>query len=332
MKFNGQIEEKWGLCFAGGGGKGAYEIGVWRALEECTNIKFSAVAGTSVGALNAILFATKTVDEAEEIWRGITPDKLLKPKKEFVLKFLEDIFVRSMVYKYVRTPFPVVNAVGSVTGILRNILVRIEKYPFKTAMMKYVLEEGIFSREGLEEIIKTSGVAKSIKDSEIDCLAAICKPEAKKDSIEYILLNDMNEKDVIDTLLASSAIPLIYGKHEVKGKKYRDGGLEDNIPHKALYRCGCSHVVVVNLENPYMKKRMVSPKVTGITPFLLNGFNDISYRSVYEDMKVFDIYPKRDLKGVWGTLNFNPKNIEKLIEYGYEDTRECLEELKKREM
>ena len=90
MKFNGQTEEKWGLCFAGGGGKGAYEIGVWRALEECTNIKFSAVAGTSVGALNAILFATKTVDEAEEIWRGITPDKLLKPKKETFIELLDN--------------------------------------------------------------------------------------------------------------------------------------------------------------------------------------------------------------------------------------------------
>ena len=75
-------------------------------------------------------------------------------------------------------------------------------------------------------------------------------------------------------------------------------------------------MVVVNLENPYMKKRMVSPKVTGITPFLLNGFNDISYRSVYEDMKVFDIYPKRDLKELWGTLDFSPKNIEELKKKG----------------
>ena len=42
--------EKWGLCLAGGGGKGAYEIGILKALEECMPIKFQMVSGASVGA------------------------------------------------------------------------------------------------------------------------------------------------------------------------------------------------------------------------------------------------------------------------------------------
>ncbi|WP_319559640.1 patatin-like phospholipase family protein [Marispirochaeta sp.] len=41
------------LVLGGGGGRGAYEIGVWRALREL-GIGFHAVAGTSVGALNAV--------------------------------------------------------------------------------------------------------------------------------------------------------------------------------------------------------------------------------------------------------------------------------------
>ena len=46
-----------GLVFAGGGGKGAYQIGVWRAVRELQLEQHIAVAaGTSVGALNAALF------------------------------------------------------------------------------------------------------------------------------------------------------------------------------------------------------------------------------------------------------------------------------------
>ena len=31
-------KDDYGLVFAGGGGKGAYEIGVWKALKECREI------------------------------------------------------------------------------------------------------------------------------------------------------------------------------------------------------------------------------------------------------------------------------------------------------
>lgn len=46
-----------GLVFAGGGGKGAYQIGVWRAVRELQlEQHIAVVAGTSVGALNGALF------------------------------------------------------------------------------------------------------------------------------------------------------------------------------------------------------------------------------------------------------------------------------------
>ncbi|MBQ2080829.1 MAG: patatin-like phospholipase family protein, partial [Treponema sp.] len=51
--------ENIGLCLSGGGAKGAYEIGVMKAIEEknlSPNIK--SISGTSVGALNGTLFAS----------------------------------------------------------------------------------------------------------------------------------------------------------------------------------------------------------------------------------------------------------------------------------
>lgn len=43
------LNKEYGLVFDGGGARGAYQIGAWRALSEA-GVKISAVAGTSVGA------------------------------------------------------------------------------------------------------------------------------------------------------------------------------------------------------------------------------------------------------------------------------------------
>lgn len=72
---------KIGIVFEGGGGKGAYQIGVWKALKELGIEPFvNSVAGTSVGALNAALFYKGRYYLAEEIWNSISNDDILLKK------------------------------------------------------------------------------------------------------------------------------------------------------------------------------------------------------------------------------------------------------------
>lgn len=47
-----------GICFSGGGIKGAAHIGVLKALEE-ENIKFDYISGTSSGSIIATLYAIR---------------------------------------------------------------------------------------------------------------------------------------------------------------------------------------------------------------------------------------------------------------------------------
>ena len=64
----GTRAEPLGLVLSGGGAKGAYEVGVWQVFEEtgvASNV--TAISGTSVGAINAALFATRP-EAAEAIW------------------------------------------------------------------------------------------------------------------------------------------------------------------------------------------------------------------------------------------------------------------------
>lgn len=75
--------KKIGLVLEGGGGKGAYQIGVWKALRELGIEKYiTAVSGTSVGALNAALFYKGNLAAAEEIWSNITDENVMGLKKQ----------------------------------------------------------------------------------------------------------------------------------------------------------------------------------------------------------------------------------------------------------
>ena len=57
-----------GLVLSGGGAKGAYEVGVWQELQAAgLSSNVAVISGTSVGALNAALFATRP-DAAEQLW------------------------------------------------------------------------------------------------------------------------------------------------------------------------------------------------------------------------------------------------------------------------
>lgn len=58
------------IVLAGGGGKGAYELGVWKALRKL-KIKYNIVTGTSIGALNGLLMAQNQYYKGLYLWNNI---------------------------------------------------------------------------------------------------------------------------------------------------------------------------------------------------------------------------------------------------------------------
>ena len=58
------------IVLSGGGSKGSYQIGVWKALKKL-NIKIDIVTGTSVGALNGALITQKSYKKAKKIWNNL---------------------------------------------------------------------------------------------------------------------------------------------------------------------------------------------------------------------------------------------------------------------
>jgi hypothetical protein len=76
-----------GFVLAGGGAKGAYQVGCWKALRDRGITRIDALAGASVGALNAILMAVGKYDSALSLWTGLrfTTVLGLKTRKAFLL-------------------------------------------------------------------------------------------------------------------------------------------------------------------------------------------------------------------------------------------------------
>jgi len=67
-----------GLVFGGGGGKGSYQIGVWKALRFLKMDSWiKTISSDSIGTLNAVMFLNGDYGKAEEAWYNIRPIQFL---------------------------------------------------------------------------------------------------------------------------------------------------------------------------------------------------------------------------------------------------------------
>lgn len=58
------------LVFGGGGAKGSYEVGVWKALRKM-NMKFDIVTGASIGSINGAFYAANSYHECLKMWKTV---------------------------------------------------------------------------------------------------------------------------------------------------------------------------------------------------------------------------------------------------------------------
>ena len=85
------------VVLSGGGAKGAYEVGVWKALRKM-HIKYDVVTGTSIGALNGMMMTQNEFYRCIRLWKNINYDvlyddfKKITSSKEMYLEYLNKIF------------------------------------------------------------------------------------------------------------------------------------------------------------------------------------------------------------------------------------------------
>ena len=207
---------KIGLVLAGGGGKGAYELGVWKALDELKLTKYITVfSGTSIGAFNSVLFAMNDMKKADELWEEVTMDKLVPISKSELIK----------------------RGIGLYIGGKNLQLAK--------KFLNYKLEHGAIANDGAIEVVEKYLDFNKIKENNKICYAACTK--LSDFSAKYFKINDFDEETGKKIVLASASLPLIYDCTEVLGEKYIDGGIADNIPIQPVYGENCNIIIVVLL-------------------------------------------------------------------------------------
>lgn len=212
------MKKEYGLVLAGGGTKGAYEVGAWRALKEM-NINVTAISGASIGAINAAL---------------IIQDDFKK-----LLNIYETINVENIV------------DVGDKLRNKKNILSPKNVVPLAT---EYVKLKG-FDNKPLRKMMEKYLDIDKIYESNID-FGMTTYSKKSKTSLE-IFKEDIPKEEFIDYLLATACFP-IFKEQKIGEDEFVDGGYYDNVPVNMLSKKGYKNIIVIDISREGIKRKLVN--------------------------------------------------------------------------
>ena len=133
---------------------------------------------------------------------------------------------------------------------------------------KSISANGIFSREGLLEIIDKYLNVETVSNCKYPIYAAAVN--LHNIDVEYFKLNGKSIQEIKEIMMATSAIPIIFGRQKINGVNYVDGGIEflngNNLPLTPLYEYGCDEIIVVNLYRDAIVEKSETCKVYEIVP------------------------------------------------------------------
>lgn len=177
------------LVLAGGGARGSYQVGVWRALTEL-GWNPQIITGTSVGSLNGAMFALDLYETARDMWTSI--------RSQDVMELPEETRNLTELHQFLRD---VVRAGGMDVTPLEEIVERVlDEDALRASPIRFGLvtveKRGLKPRElPLEEIPKGK-----VKDYLL--ASAACFPALRAKQIDGVQFLDGGYRDNMPTGLA----------------------------------------------------------------------------------------------------------------------------------
>lgn len=260
------------IALEGGGAKGGYEIGVWQALDEA-GIKYNAVSGTSVGALNGGLMAMRDLPRAIDAWNNMKLGKVIELDEE-----QEENLSRA---------FNGDIGLDDVQRLIPEALEIIKNRGLDVAPL----------RTWVREVVD----AKAIKESDVELYIATVSITDRK-ALE-VKVNDLPEDQICDMLLASAYHPT-FKLEKLGGKFYTDGGFVDTLPLHALVTNGYKDIIAVRIPGIGHNRRFKMPDDVNVTYIATNadlgGVLNFDAEQSRRDMAIGYLDAKRVLYGLYG--------------------------------
>ena len=270
---------KIGLVLAGGGAKGAYEVGVYNALKKLElvdNIK--VISGTSIGAINALFFAMDNPKIIKQSWSNLKYSQFILSQES-----TKPINFDSVLDK--------IKNINTESSILDNIKLS---------------DIGLISQSGIKNFIEEYIDINVIKNCDKDLYS--CAYNIDKERPEYFKLNDCTEEEIKDRVLASSAVPHMFKPIIIDGLRYADGGIHsplysknnvDNVPIYPMKNYDLDIIIIVYLSS---NKKAVNKE----------RFSESKIIEIYPSSKL------EAINGI-GTLNIRQDTLNNNMDMGYRD-------------
>ena len=210
MELKLDTNKEYGLVLEGGGAKGAYQIGAWKALKE------AGIAGTSVGALNGALIAMDDFEKAERIWETIRYSRVMDVDDELVEQLK--------------------------TSSLKDIaaLGLSELIP----AAKKVLKDRGFDIAPLRSLIEEVVDEEKIRNSEKELYVVTYSLSDRKPMV--VNVKEVPDGEIADMLMASAYL-IGFRREKLGGKYYMDGGGVNNVPIDVLIEKGYKDILVFRI-------------------------------------------------------------------------------------
>lgn len=202
-----------GLVLEGGGTKGAYQLGAYKALREL-GIEFKGVAGTSIGALNGAYIVQNNLEVLEEIWTKYDYTHFMDVDEETYHNIKNVDF----------TPKNINRVISLINKARKNKGIDIS--PFRSLLEKTIDEDIIRNSN------KDFGLVTVVWDGKI-----IPSP---------MFLENIEKGKLLDYLIASASLP-IFKLDKLDDKLFLDGLFHNNIPVSLLREKGYEDIVVIRL-------------------------------------------------------------------------------------
>ena len=315
-----------GLVLSGGGAKGAFQAGVWKAMCELGLAdRVRVISGTSVGAINGAAFATlRDPEKICRFWRERI-DEVATPN-------LRNLSIDALRH-----------------GIENTLAGR--AFPF----------HGLLDRDALESILSSllptiwPEDAPAVTATTLECQAAVL---GELDASAYRLRRFRIDEESdhgrrIAKILASAAIPWGFDPVEIDGRRYVDGGWDEkggeNIPVTPLRKkdSGVGTLVVVRCNRaevepqPLRGRFPAGVKVVEVRPSatLPGVFGDVAkLLATAGELSKLLIPLGNPLGGmarqlrIWsGTLSFDREHANRYMRQGYRDGLNVLRQLQPRQ-
>ena len=295
-------QESYGIVLCGGGAKGAFQLGVWKRLEELGVLdQITGVAGASVGALNALLFAQGDYQKAESLWLSFQDGDLVQPNEK-LLGNLASSIGNGVLKLCLGGAFPAKELLDVLTDWRENW------GAFSTEKLEGIVRENI-SVEALRRRPTYVSLAAAI----VPRLHKLGKTSAFFQS-EYAYLDPLCSEPVemnVRKVLASAALPGAFTPKGVDGKICIDGGALDNAPAFPLIRAGYQRILVIHLSRRKKEKKEKKDKQASFEKKLRKKLTDEELAGV----TFCHIWPEEKLGDI---LKIDPDRTRWRIQAGYE--------------